>query len=45
LAEFQAIIELARNGEWQEAEARLIAWQKAQRPTTAEVRHVSLPTR
>jgi hypothetical protein len=41
---FQAIIDLARNGEWSEAESRLIAWQKAQRPTTAEVQRVSWPT-
>jgi hypothetical protein len=45
LAAFQAIIRLARNGEWEEAESRLIAWQKAQRPTTAEVQRVSLGER
>lgn len=32
-ARFQAIIDKARGGQWQEAEADVIAFQKAQRPT------------
>jgi hypothetical protein len=31
-AMFQAIIDKARGGQWQEAEAEVIAFQKAQRP-------------
>lgn len=30
--EFQAILELARNRQWEEAEGRVIQWQRAQRP-------------
>jgi len=39
---FQTIIGLARDGQWEEAEQRLIALQKAQRPTAAEVQQVEL---
>jgi hypothetical protein len=38
LAAFQAIIEQARAGQWKEAEAQAIAFQKAQRPTREEMR-------
>jgi hypothetical protein len=34
---FQTIIEAARNGEWETAERHAIAYQKAQRPTRAEI--------
>lgn len=36
-AAFQAIIEKARAGQWQEAERDAVAFQKAQRPTREQV--------
>ena len=34
---FQAIIEAARKGKWESAERQAIAYQKAQRPTEADI--------
>jgi hypothetical protein len=38
---FQAIIEMARSGRWEEAESEALAFQKAQRPHDEHVRRVS----
>jgi len=41
LAEFQSIVDKARAGQWKEAEAQAIAFQKAQRPTREQVERVA----
>lgn len=44
-AEFSAIIELAREGKWKEAEAETIRLGQAQRPTADEIERVKAARR
>ena len=43
LAEFQEILRLARDGRWEKAEARVLKWQRAQRPPAAIERKLPAP--
>ena len=43
LEAFQAIINKARAGQWEEAEREVLAFQKAQRPTQEQIDRVTKP--